>query len=204
MTASACKQFIWQKINSGEWTKILKMIDPDTVIFCDGCCIPNPGSTGCGLAIYREGLFEVLYGLYHQGTSNTAELNALLQSLIIATQERGNVRIYSDSKYAINCISKWAYKWKSNGWQKKHGPIRNLSIIQDAFELYSEINHRVKIRHVKAHSGVVGNELADTMSVLAIDQQCSELRVYEALDVGAVLATYCLEERACNYRRQTG
>jgi ribonuclease HI len=158
-------------------------------IYTDGACEPNPGSAGCGFAVYRNGILtELLYGLYHQGTSNTAELNALYHALQLAAEERGNVRIFSDSLYSINCITKWAFKWKLKGWQKKGGPIKNLDIIQDAFELFPQINHRVEICHVRGHSGAEGNELADRMAVQAIDQQCSDMRVYEALDVDSILA----------------
>lgn len=157
-------------------------------VYTDGACIPNPGSAGCGIAVYRDGvLSELLYGLFHQGTCNTAELNALYQALQLAAEERGKVKIFSDSKYAISCITRWAFSWKLNGWKKKGGPIKNLDIIQDAFELYGEINHRVEIAHAHGHVGVEGNELADRMSVQAIDLQCSDLRVHEALDVDSVL-----------------
>ena len=82
-------------------------------IYCDGGCEPNPGEAGSGMAVYRNGeLSELWYGLYNpQGTNNSAELNALYQSLLVA--ERGvkeglSVQILCDSMYSINCISKWA------------------------------------------------------------------------------------------------
>ena len=159
-------------------------------IYTDGACEPNPGHAGCGLAVYRDGvLSELLYGLYHQGTSNTAELNALFHALQIAAEETGNARIFSDSKYAINCITKWADGWKAKNWQRRGGrPIKNLDIIKDAHDLFQQINHRVEVQHVTGHIGVQGNELADRMSVLAIDQRCSDLRVHEGIDIGSVLA----------------
>lgn len=165
------------------------MISAGTTIYTDGACEPNPGSGGCGIAVYRNGILsDLLYGLYHQGTSNTAELNALYYALQLAAAQRGNVRILSDSKYAINCITKWATGWKAKGWKKKGGPIKNPDIIQDAFELFLQINHRVEICHVKGHMGIEGNELADRMAVQAIDQPCADMRVYEALDVDSVMA----------------
>ena len=161
----------------------------ELTIYTDGACEPNPGNAGCGLAVYRDGvLSELLYGLYHQGTSNTAELNALYYALQLAAEEQGIVQIFSDSMYSINCITKWAFNWKLKGWKKKGGPIKNLDIIQDAFEVFQQINHRVEICHIRGHIGIEGNELADRMSVQAIDQQCSDLRVYEAVEVDVVLA----------------
>jgi ribonuclease HI len=158
-------------------------------IYTDGACEPNPGSAGCGFAVYRNGILaDLLYGLYHQGTSNTAELNALYHALQLAAQEQGNVRIFSDSKYSIDCITNWAFKWKLKDWKKKGGPIKNLDTIWDAHELFLQIDHRVEIAHVRGHMGVQGNELADRMAVQAIDQQCTDMRVYEAVDVDCVLA----------------
>lgn len=45
-------------------------------IYCDGACEPNPGESGSGIAVYRQGeLSELWYGLYDaNGTNNTAEL----------------------------------------------------------------------------------------------------------------------------------
>jgi ribonuclease HI len=29
--------------------------------------------------------------------------------------------IFSDSRYAVNCMNKWVYKWASNGWTNARG-----------------------------------------------------------------------------------
>jgi ribonuclease HI len=166
----------------------------DVVIYCDGACDPNPGEAGSGVAVYREGkLTELWYGLYHpEGTNNTAELNALHQALLIAkaTIDQGRaVQIFCDSQYSINCITVWAFSWKKKGWKrKKAGDIKNLEIIQKAHALFEKIKGGVDVSHVKAHSGIEGNELADRMSVFGIDQKNPSFSQYsESMDIKKLL-----------------
>lgn len=162
-------------------------------IYCDGGCTPNPGKAGSGVAIYRnDSLSELWYGLYEpMGTNNTAELGALYESLVIAQREAaaGNdVSIKCDSMYSIDCISKWAISWEKKGWTKKGGEIKNLEIIKKAYYLYNKIKKDVKLSHIKAHAGYEGNELADRMTMFAIQKQSAAFVKYdEVLDVSALL-----------------
>ena len=150
----------------------------DTVIFCDGACEPNPGKAGSGMAVYREGaLASLWYGAFNPaGTNNTAELNALLQALLLAQTEIDadkTVQVRSDSSYGLNAVTKWAAGWKKRGWRKADGEIKNLEIIQELFALYEEIEDDVKLAHVSAHVGIEGNELADRMAMFAVEQSRS-------------------------------
>ena len=167
----------------------------DVNIYCDGGCDPNPGKAGSGVAVYRQGQLDALwYGLYNpNGTNNTAELNALHESLQIGAKDMAQgkrVRIHCDSTYAINCVTVWAYNWKQKGWKRKTpGDIKNLDIIQQAHALYERLKAGIVISHVKAHTGVEGNELADRMSVYAITQQDPLFCEYaKALDVTTILS----------------
>ena len=160
-------------------------------IYCDGACKNNPGKAGSGLAIYVGDKQPVLlYGAYEQrGTNNTAELEALYKSMLLALEYApAKVTIYSDSMYSIDCITKWAYSWKSRGWSKKSGEIKNLEIIKIAHMLYEEIKNHVDIKHVKGHAGVEGNELADRMAVWAIGSKCENYKHYKYTSINDVLA----------------
>lgn len=162
-------------------------------IYCDGGCDPNPGKAGSGCAVYHEGkLAELWYGLYDPcGTNNTAELNALHQSLLIAEkaiQEDKTAAVYCDSMYAINCISVWAYGWKKKGWKKSSGEIKNLALIQVIHHLYEGIKGKLQLAHVKAHCGIEGNELADRMTMLAVDrEELGYVECRENMDIPALL-----------------
>jgi len=162
-------------------------------IYCDGACEPNPGNSGSGIAVYRDGtLAELWYGLHNpNGTNNTAELNALHHAMLFAeTTISGGLtaQILCDSTYAINCISKWAAGWERKGWRKPGGEIKNLSIIQSAYALYTSLGPQLQLIHVSAHVGTEGNELADRMAMLAVESQTKDLRRYsEEIDVRAIL-----------------
>ncbi len=163
-------------------------------IFTDGGCDPNPGKAGSGLALYRNNqLSELWYGLYEpMGTNNTAELNALNQALVLAEQalaETSTVAIFCDSKYSIQCITQWAVTWKKNGWKKAGGEIKNLVLIQKMFTRYQALKAQVIIHHVNGHVGIEGNELADRMSILAVDIKKVDFCLYQPpYDLPALLA----------------
>jgi ribonuclease HI len=165
----------------------------DTVIFCDGACEPNPGKAGSGMAVYREGkLASLWYGAYNPaGTNNTAELNALLQALLLAKTEIDDdktVQVRSDSSYGLNAVTKWAAGWKKRGWRKADGEIKNLEIIQELHALYEEIEDDVNLQHVSAHVGIEGNELADRMAMLAVERRETNWREFtETMDIAKLL-----------------
>ncbi|ABV36102.1 conserved hypothetical ribonuclease HI [Shewanella sediminis HAW-EB3] len=167
----------------------------DVEIYTDGGCEPNPGKAGSGIAVYRNGeLSELWYGLYNAfGTNNTAELNALHQALLIAQdnlKQGKSVHILSDSQYSINCITNWAYGWKQKGWKRKTaGDIKNLEIIQISHAIYEEIKEKLQISHVAAHVGIEGNELADRMSIYAIDRKDTQFCRYpEPIELASILS----------------
>ncbi len=166
----------------------------DVKIFTDGGCEPNPGEAGTGLAVYQNNeLSELWYGLYQSlGTNNTAELNGLQQALLIAKEKLTlgySVGIFCDSKYSIDCVTKWAIGWEKKGWTKQGGEIKNLDIIKPTYALYQEIASKIAIHHVNGHVGIEGNELADRMSILAIESQDETLTLYrESIDIPKILA----------------
>lgn len=159
----------------------------DVSIYCDGACKNNPGPAGSGIAIYKNGQIILYSGLFiNDGTNNIAELNALYQSLLFS-ENYANTVIYSDSTYAIDCITKWAINWEKNNWKKKGGEIKNLDLIQKSYYLYNKIKDSVIIKHVKAHSGIEGNELADRMAVLSIKERKKDFLEFKFDSVDEVL-----------------
>jgi len=160
-------------------------------IYCDGACSNNPGQAGSGLAVYQDNKEPVLfYGEYNKmGTNNTAELHALYKALLLAQESKApTIRIFSDSKYSIDCIKTWAYSWKSKNWTKKTGEIKNLELIKLAHNLYDEIKNKITLQHVKAHCGIEGNELADRMAGYTILAKNKEYQEYSYKNVQEVLS----------------
>ena len=174
--------------------KEIQTLDFDTFIYTDGGCEPNPGEAGSGMAIYRNGeIDELWYGLYNpEGTNNTAELNALYQALVTAESEINNnrtVAILCDSKYSIQCVTQWAVNWEKKGWTRPGGEIKNLELIKELYAQHQSIKDKVEVLHVNGHVGVEGNELADRMSILAIEEHNTEFCRYpDVIDVDEILA----------------
>ncbi|WP_122034700.1 ribonuclease H family protein [Aliivibrio sp. EL58] len=166
----------------------------DIKIFTDGASVPNPGEAGAGIAIYENNkISELWYGIYQAvGTNNTAELNGLHQAFILAKEKMAkghSVAIYCDSTYAIQSITQWAAGWSKKGWTKVSGEIKNLDIIKPMYALYQEIANKVEIYHVNGHVGIEGNELADRMSIVAIESKDESLTLYrETTDIAKILA----------------
>lgn len=182
-----------RRVVAGDEPSAEKDEKTDTVIFCDGACEPNPGNAGSGMAVYRDAkLSELWYGLYTPaGTNNIAELNALHQALLRAEQEiesERTVMIRSDSVYGLNAITKWAAGWEQKGWRRTGGEIMNLELIKKIYADFCRIGSRIKLKHVSAHVGIEGNELADRMAMYAVDQRESEWRRYpEPIDIKKIL-----------------
>lgn len=167
----------------------------DYNIYCDGACSPNPGKSGSGIAIYKEEqIIELWYGLHEKhGTNNTAELHALHEALKFASSyinQGSSVQILSDSKYSIDCITKWAKGWKNKGWTRGKGEeIKNLEVIKNSFCLYEKIKKNVTISHVKGHANIEGNELSDRMAVMArVKAEKSLIQYTESIDISSILA----------------
>ena len=167
----------------------------DINIYCDGACSPNPGKSGTGIAVYHQTqLTSLWYGLYEpNGTNNTAELNGMLKAFQLAKSycsQQKHVQILSDSKYSIDCITKWAKGWQSKGWTRGKGEeIKNLEVIKQCFALYQELKTKITISHVKGHANIEGNELSDRMAVLARKEKTTDFIQYtQTLDIATVLA----------------
>jgi ribonuclease HI len=167
----------------------------DINIYCDGACSPNPGKSGTGMAVYHKDVLKELWFGLHQakGTNNTAELNGLLEAFRFAKPyiaKGQTVQVLSDSKYSIDCITKWAKGWKSKGWTRGKGEeIKNLEIIQEGYALYEQLKKSLTIAHVKGHANIEGNELSDRMAVLARTQhEVNFISYTKTLDIPTILA----------------
>lgn len=167
----------------------------DINIYCDGACSPNPGKSGTGMAVYhQQNLVELWYGLYEpMGTNNTAELNGMLAAFKYAQghiAQGKTVQVLSDSKYSIDCITKWAKGWQAKGWTRGKGEeIKNLEVIKQCFTLYQALQSNLIISHVKGHANNEGNELSDRMAVLARMKRTKGLVQYQdTLDIKTILA----------------
>lgn len=115
-------------------------------------------------------------------SNQKAELYAILQALQL-TADEPDVTIVTDSKYAIDCLTKWCNSWKRNGWVTAKGePVKHVEVIQQSLAFVHSLGGadfetdepRVKFRHVKSHRKQptdgqelffwLGNDHADRMA----------------------------------------
>ena len=138
----------------------------DVEIFTDGACSGNPGPGGWG-AILRYGETEKeLSGGEVPTTNNRMELMAAIAALEALTRPCA-VRLYTDSQYVRDGITKWLPTWKARGWRtadKK--PVKNVDLWQRLDATAGP--HRVEWHWVRGHAGHPENERADALARAAI------------------------------------
>ena len=90
------------------------------------------------------------------------ELMATIKALRYL-RDKSNIIIFTDSKYVIDGINKWIFKWKQNNWQTTNKKkVKNKELW---LNLYECINfHIVDWRWVKGHSGDALNEEVDKIA----------------------------------------
>jgi ribonuclease HI len=133
-------------------------------IYTDGACVPNPGPGGWG-ALLRWGTTEKeLYGGEATTTTNNRmELMAPIRALESMTRQPVVVRLYTDSTYVRDGITKWMLKWKVNGWQTAaRQPVKNVDLWRRLDEAVRR--HDVQWHWVKGHAGHPENERADRLA----------------------------------------
>ena len=101
-------------------------------------------------------------------TNNRMELLAVIRGLESLTRP-SDVHLHVDSAYVMNGMTKWIHGWKRNGWRtadKK--PVKNAELWQELEALIA--GHRVRWEWVKGHAGDPGNERADQLANLGVEQ----------------------------------
>ena len=138
---------------------------PDTGVFTDGCCEPNPGPGGWGAVKAIDGqIVEEQHGQEKQTTNNRMELRALIEGYKMLRQDE-DLPVFSDSALCVNTITKWAAAWERNGWTrgKKREEIKNLDLVKELHEL-ARSHRKAELQWIRGHAGSRWNEYADALS----------------------------------------
>jgi len=128
----------------------------------DGGCRGQPGSIAAAAAVryFRYGRPRIIKQLLPSSpppTSQRAEFIAIIigQQQALARYEKLHsnpklsVKIYSDSKNVVACMTEWLETWRGNGWRNSVGKkIADLDLILEADRLNDELRGLGKLEYV--------------------------------------------------------
>ena len=135
-------------------------------ITADGSALGNPGPAGWAWYIDDD---HWASGGWAHGTNNMGELKAVLD-LFEATASRpeAKLRVYCDSQYVINSLTKWMPGWKKKGWKKSDGkPVLNRDLLEALDQALTGRDY--EFIWVKGHAGHELNERCDELATTAAD-----------------------------------
>jgi ribonuclease HI len=155
-------------------------------VYTDGGCKPNPGRGGWGWAeygrIYRnKQIIFVDSGGEYVSTNNRMELTAIIEHLRGAPRGLHYI-IHSDSQYSLKGLISGGIKGKLRtpgvftgwlrGWiAKNFVGVKNEDLwraLVEIINIHLTKGTLLEFKYVKAHSGIPGNELADTLATIGI------------------------------------
>ena len=134
------------------------------MIYTDGACSGNPGPGGWGAILMYGKSKKELSGGEVSTTNNRMELTAVIKALE-ALKEPCEVMLYTDSQYVANAINLgWLESWKSKGWKRKGGEVKNLDLWITLVPLLEK--HKVTFEWVKGHADNEYNNRCDELAVM--------------------------------------
>ncbi len=140
---------------------------PLVEIFTDGACRGNPGPGGWAALLRRGATEREISGGERETTNNRMELVAAIRALEALTKPC-RVRLFTDSAYVRDGITRWIHKWRLNGWRTSDKkPVKNAELWQELVEAAEP--HRVEWHWVKGHSGHPENDRVDALACAAAD-----------------------------------
>ncbi|MDH3689312.1 MAG: ribonuclease HI [Gammaproteobacteria bacterium] len=137
-------------------------------IYTDGACRGNPGPGGWAAILRINSHVKEIWGAEPHTTNNKMELTAAIKAMEVLTR-LCTVELITDSEYLRKGITEWLPQWRQRGWRTANKkPVKNKELWQHLDELSQ--GHQINWRWVKGHSGDAGNDRADELANLAIDE----------------------------------
>ncbi len=138
------------------------MVNNHVKVYTDGAARGNPGPGGYGVVLLYKGHRKEISAGYRRTTNNRMELLAVIVALEALTRKDLQVKIYSDSKYVVDAVSKgWIWEWERKRFRKKKN--------QDLWMRYISLHRQFQIEliWVKGHANIPENERCDELAVQA-------------------------------------
>ncbi len=139
-------------------------------VWTDGACKnngTNKASAGVGVWFAPNddrNISEPLFG--ERQTNQRAELMAAIRCVEITNNSLKNHKItklmvYTDSMYVKKGITEWVHAWKKKQWNVA---LTNKDLWEKLSLLVDDCELTISWVHVRAHSGIYGNECADKLA----------------------------------------
>lgn len=161
--------------------------DTDYILYTDGACLgngrPGLGYGGWGYVILdntnpNEAPLEAAGNAGPNTTNQVMELTAVLQGLkelVLVADEDATITLCSDSKYAIDGITKWSINWQKNGWVNSKGdPVANMDLWKEILALLEKSGLNVEFKWVKGHDSNHYNSVCDLLATAAAADRAQE------------------------------
>ena len=131
-------------------------------IYTDGSCIGNPGAGGWAAIILDGKNEKIISGSKNNTTNNQMELFAAIKALSNFNKKK-SFKIFTDSNYVKDGITKWIKNWKKNNWKTSaKKAVKNQELWKKLDKLVKF--HDVKWEWIKGHSTNIYNNLADELA----------------------------------------
>jgi ribA/ribD-fused uncharacterized protein len=153
-------------------------------LYTDGSCITgsdNERYGGAGIWFGPNDMRNTYIPIPSElSTNQYAELLAIRYALVFCRNVI-SITIKTDSKYSINCVTNWYKVWQQNNWKTStNKDVLHSSVIKECVSIleYRTLRgYTTSIEYIKAHSGVTGNEGADSLA-----KQASLMSYRRAMD----------------------
>ena len=139
-------------------------------IYTDGSAKGNPGNGGYGIVMRFKGKEKEMAQGFRMTTNNRMELLAVIVALETLTTNKFPVKIYSDSKYVIDSITKkWVFGWEKKNFKGK----KNTDLWKRYLAVHGKFN--IEFEWVKGHAGHPENERCDVLAFNVADDFSNHL-----------------------------
>tara|TARA_Y100000310_G_scaffold320866_1_gene377749 strand:- start:1691 stop:2161 length:471 start_codon:yes stop_codon:yes gene_type:complete len=130
-------------------------------IWTDGACINNgaPDAKG-GMGIFSPKSGIHVSAPWEESGIPTNQKCELLAVIIAVEMTEGPIIIRTDSEYVVRGFNEWLSDWKVRGWKTSRRRDLKNSKLWKRLD-YITKNRDVILTHVRGHSGIEENEVAD-------------------------------------------
>jgi ribonuclease HI len=130
-------------------------------VYCDGSCTSSTG--GWAYKILETN--EEQHGSKTHTTNNKMELTAAIMALS-RIPDGSQVKIFTDSKYVIDGITRYIKNWQKNGWRTT---AKKAVLNQDLWQALDKLvnTRQVEWHWVKGHSDDPHNDRVDYLAKLS-------------------------------------